>query len=197
MVKVVVILLLSLEPEMGMEIETFSAIVVLPMETYFELVWSRFSTNDEGIWNFSTLLTISCKNISSTSFFANAGISIFPVVPARLTKPMRWNRHLAQVHTRNFTWLSSCSGCLLTKASANVMATAVLTTSPRYLVFYKKVWIILSRPPRRNDLPLFFVLMTLLGDRFWDIAFCSSSWFCFPKVLTVLLSFNPGNLFLK
>ena len=49
MVKVVVILLLSLKPEMGTEFEPFSAIVVFPMETYFELVWSRFITNDERV----------------------------------------------------------------------------------------------------------------------------------------------------
>ena len=38
MVKVAVILLLSLKLEIGTEFEPFSAIVALPMETYFELV---------------------------------------------------------------------------------------------------------------------------------------------------------------
>ena len=49
MIKVGVMLFLLLKPEMGTEFEPFLAIVVLPMETHFELVWSRFSTNDEGI----------------------------------------------------------------------------------------------------------------------------------------------------
>ena len=53
-VKVAVILLLSFKPEMGTEFEPFSAIVVLPMEACFELVPSRFSTNDEAICNFTT-----------------------------------------------------------------------------------------------------------------------------------------------
>ena len=53
MVKVVVILIQSLKPEMGTELEPFSTIVVLAVETYFQLVWPRFSTKDEGIWNFS------------------------------------------------------------------------------------------------------------------------------------------------
>ena len=144
-----------------------SAIVVLSMETYFELVWSRFSTNDEGVWNFSKLLIISCKNVSSASFFAPAGISTLPVVPVRLTKLMRWNRILAQIQFRNYcTWLSSWSGCLSTKASAAAMATAVLTTPPLDLVFFKKVWIILSSPPRSNGLPLFFWFDDLAGWSF-------------------------------
>ena len=46
MVRVAVILLLSLMPEIGTEFEPFSAIVVLPMKTYFKLVWSRFTAND-------------------------------------------------------------------------------------------------------------------------------------------------------
>ena len=58
MVKVVVILLLPLKPEMETEFEPFLAIAVLPTEIYFLLVWSRFSTNDEGIWNISTLLKV-------------------------------------------------------------------------------------------------------------------------------------------
>ena len=37
--------------------------------------------------------------------------------------------------------------------------------------FLKKIWIILSSPPRSNGLSLFFALMTLLGDHFWDLAF--------------------------
>ena len=49
MVKVVVILIQSLKPEMGTELEPFSTIVVLAVETYFQLVWPRFSTKDEGI----------------------------------------------------------------------------------------------------------------------------------------------------
>ena len=136
MVKVGVMLLLLLKPEMGTEFEPFLAIVVLPMETYFELVLSRFSTNDEGIWNFSTLLTISCKNVTSASFFAPAGISTFPVVAARLTNPIRWKRPLAKVQVQNCTWLSSCSGCLWTKVSATAVTTAVLTTLPWVLVIF-------------------------------------------------------------
>ena len=117
MVKFGVMLLLFLKPEMRTEFEPFSVIVVLPMETYFELLWSRFSANDEGIWNFSTLLTIPCKNVSYACF-APAWISTFPVVAARLTKPIRWNRPLAKVQVQNSTWLSSCFGCLSTKAWA-------------------------------------------------------------------------------
>ena len=130
MVKVSVICFLSLKLEMGTQFKPFSVITVLPMETYFEIVWSRFSTDNERIWNFSTLLTISCKNVSFASFFAPEGILTFPVVPARLTKSMRWNKLLAQVHVRNCTWLSSCSACLSTKALATAMTTAVLTTPP-------------------------------------------------------------------
>ena len=92
MIKVVVILLLSLKPEMRTEFELFSAIFILLMETYFELIWSRFSTNDEEIWNFFTLLTSLCKNIISASFFAPAGISTFYIIPACLTNSMQWNR---------------------------------------------------------------------------------------------------------
>ena len=91
MIKVVVILLLSLKPEMRTEFELFSAIFILLMETYFELIWSRFSTNDEEIWNFFTLLTTLCKNIISASFFAPAGISTFYIIPAYLTNSMRWS----------------------------------------------------------------------------------------------------------
>ena len=138
MVKVVVILLLSLKLEIGTEFEPFSAIVVLPMETYFELVWQRLSTKDERFWDFSKLLTISCKNVSSASFFARAGFSTFPVIPARLTKPVQWNRLLTQVQVQNCTWLSSFSGCLSTKALRTAMETAALTTPPWNLVFFKK-----------------------------------------------------------
>ena len=77
---------------MGTEFELFLAIFTLPIETYFEWIWSRFSTNDEGIWNFFSLLTTLCKNNISASFFAPAGISTFYVIPACLTKFMQWNR---------------------------------------------------------------------------------------------------------
>ena len=66
------------------------------------------------------------------------------------------------------------------------MAIAVLTALSWDLVFL---------PPRSNALPLFFALMTLVRDPFWDLAFFSSSWFSFLKILAVL-SFSPEN-FLK
>ena len=114
-----------------------------------------------------THISILCKNVSSAFFFAPVGISTFPVVPVRLTKPIRWNRLQAQIQFWNYcTWLSSCSGCLSTKASAAAMATAVLTTPPLDLVFFKKVWIILSSPPRSNGLPLFFWFDDLAGWSF-------------------------------
>ena len=61
MVKVAVKLLLEIKPEMGRKFEPFPVIFVLPMQTYFELVSSRFGTNDEGISHFFKLLTIHAK----------------------------------------------------------------------------------------------------------------------------------------
>ena len=148
------------------------------MQTYFELVSSRFGTNDEGISHFFKLLTMPCKNISSASLFAPTGISTFQVVPAHLTKPMWWKRRPAQVQVQNCIWLSSCSWYLSTKASATAVVTAVLATPPRDLVFFLNVYIILTGPLWINRLRLFFALMNLLGDRFWDLDFHNSSW-CF------------------
>ena len=121
LVKVPVMLLLSLQPEMRTEFEPFSTTVILLMETCFELVGSRFKTQDEGIWSFFTLLSISCKNVRSTSFFASAEILTFPVVPARLTNPMRWNRLMDQVQLRNCTWLSIAvfSTCVILSRTAS------------------------------------------------------------------------------
>ena len=163
------------------EFESFLAIFVLSMETYFKLVWSRFSTNDKRIWNFSTLFTILCKNVSSTSVFAPAGISTFPVMPACLTKLMRGTN-------------------LWPKCRSEIVHDWVLALSvfqPKhwqllwqllYWLLHHEIWCFLkkfgslSRPSRSNS-PLFFALMNLLGDRFWDLAFLSSSWCCFLKFL--------------
>ena len=78
---------------------------------------------------------------------------------------------MEQTSGPNCTWLSFCSGCLSTKVSATAMGTAVLTTPQWDLVFFKKVWIILSTTPRSKGFRLFFSLMTLLDDHFWDLLF--------------------------
>ena len=137
--------------KLGWNLNLFLVIVILPMETYFELVWSRFSTNDEGIWVFSTLLTISCKNVSYASFFAPAGILTFPVVPAHLTKPTRWNRGsstgLKLYMTEFLFWVSFSLGTSNCYGNCCVYYSAIRSD----------VWIILSSPPRSNDLPLFLL----------------------------------------
>ena len=104
MVKVVVILLLLLKPEMETEFEPFLAISVLPTEIYFLLVWSRFSTNDEGIWNISTLLTISCKSVSSTSFFCSCRNFNFSCHPSTSDKFHAVEQTSGPSTRPKFTW---------------------------------------------------------------------------------------------
>ena len=80
MIKVTVMLLLSLNPRTGKDVEPFFVIFALSIETYFEFIWSKLSTNDCGIWNSSTLFTILFRNVNSASCLAPSGIKALPVV---------------------------------------------------------------------------------------------------------------------
>lgn len=88
-----------------------------------------------------------------------------------------WKLHMAKLLLRYF----------LTKASLIAFATAVLKTPLLAPVDLISVWIILSTPLCSKGLPLFFDLVTLLGDWFWTFTNFGSSWCCFLKVFTGLL----------
>ena len=65
-----------------------------------------------GIWCFSTLLTIWCKNFRSASFWAPTGIFTLPVVFIRWTKPKRRKR-LSTQDFPNLRWFFSRVGIVL------------------------------------------------------------------------------------
>ena len=125
---------------------------------------------------------LSRANVSPPFFFAPVGISTFPVVSTCLTKPKQstefWPSTGPKLNMIEFLlWVSFNQGISTT------MVTALLTTPPWGLVFFKNVWIILSCPPAINALPLFFVFMALLGDGFWDLSFVALLAAVFQKFL--------------
>ena len=87
-------LLLSLNPRIGKDVEPFFVIVALSIETYFEFIWSILSTNDGGIWNSSTLFTILFRNVNSVSCLAPSGIKTLPVVALLHANPAEMNKCL-------------------------------------------------------------------------------------------------------
>ena len=120
MVKVEVMFLLSFKPLMGTYVEHFFAFFFFKsIETYLDLVWSRLSMNDGGIWNSWTLFTISLRDVSTASFLTPSDISTFPVVAVLLINPVQLNNLLALVQVGNCMWPSSCSGYLLSKSGCN------------------------------------------------------------------------------
>ena len=72
MESVAVIDLLSSMPDIGTFVTHFFFFSIVFEDTwmYFEGVWSRFITSEEGIWYFSTWFIIFCMNFSSTSFLS-------------------------------------------------------------------------------------------------------------------------------
>ena len=66
--QVAVTILFSAEPLIGMVFETFSAMVLFNTGMYFEGVWSRLKTRDDGMSLPSIFLTMPCRYGFSSSF---------------------------------------------------------------------------------------------------------------------------------
>ena len=162
-------LLLSLMPAIGTLLSPFWSIVVDNTCTYFDGVWSKLMVKEGGIWCFSTLLTIWCRNFSSFSFWGPTGIFTLPVVFIWWTK-LRQRIRLWSKDLPNSRWSFSKIGYHFVSTFAVAIATMVFTTPPLYLTALRYFWTngLILFPSKHG--PLWSLLtITVFRDLFFRI----------------------------
>ena len=166
-------LLLSVEPTIDTDLEPFFAKICLPTGIFFKGVWSRLRMRQGGTLCSSAIVTMSWRYTSWASFSAPSGISTFPVVHIRFTKPIRLNKLLAHEDESKSMCPRLYSGYLAISALAVAMAMADEISPPLLLVAYKYRWTILYSEPCKSGRPRGRHFKALLIFRF-SLEACSS-----------------------
>ena len=147
--KVLVMLLLSVEPAIDTDLESFFAKLCLSTCIYFEGVCSRLRMRQDGTLCSSAIATMLWRYTSWALYLAPSRISTFPVVDIRFTKPIRLNKLLAHEDESKSMCPRLYSGYLAISA----MAMADEISLPLLLVANKYCWIISSSEPSKRGSP--------------------------------------------
>ena len=172
--KVRVMLVLSVEPAIDTDLELFFAKLCLPIGIYLKGVWSRLRVRQDDTLCSSAIVTMSWRYTSWASFLAPSGISTFPVVNIRFTKPIRLKKLLVHEDESKSVCPRLYSGYLAISALAVAMAMADEISSPFLLVPNKYRGTISSSEPSKRDRPWGRHFKAFLISRF-SLEACSSS----------------------
>ena len=144
---------LSVEPAVGTDLEPFFTKLCLSTGIYFKGVWSRLRMRQDGTLCFSAIVTRSWRYTNWTSFLPPSGISTFPVVDIRFTKPIRLNKLIAHEDESKSMCPRLYPGYLVISALAVAIAMADEISSSLLLVANKYRWTISSSEPSKRGRP--------------------------------------------